>query len=239
VEEVPAHLIPLAILAAITSPTAIAAVLVILSRPRAFALLTGYVAGSFVMSVVAGIAIVAGLTATHAFSPRHSASLPVVDIVIGMLILLSAAWLRSDRSAGLRRRAAERRARRRAEKTARRGERESRASRVLSGGSVGLVTLVGAAMHLPGLLYFAALANIAHADVSSGHSLILLVLFNLVMLAPIELPLLGYLIAPEWTQDVVARIDAVIKDHWDEGLLLASLVAGGYLIVSGVVALAG
>jgi hypothetical protein len=234
---VPVQLIPLAVLAAITSPTAIAAVLVILNRPHPLGLLAGYVAGSFAMSVLIGIAVIAGLAATTLLEPRHRASLPAVDIALGVLILVSAAWLRSSRSAQARRRASERRARRRAEKQARREGRPGRTSRLLTSGSIGIVTALGAAMHLPGLLYLAALGTIAHADVSTSHAVIVVVLFNLVMLTPIELPLAGYLLAPEPTQDAVMRLDAFIRDHRTEGVLLGSALGGGYLVISGILSL--
>jgi MFS family permease len=234
---VPAQLIPLAVLAAITSPTAIAAVLVILNRPHPRGLLVGYVVGSFAMSMLIGIAVVAGLAATSLLAPRHGASLPVLDIALGALILVSAAWLRSPRSAEVRRRAATRHARRRSERQARRGDRPSRAAEVLATGSVGLVTALGAAMHLPGLLYLAALGSIAHANLGTVHGIVVLVLFNLVMLIPIELPLFGYIVAPDRTRDAVERFDAYIRDHRTEGLLLGSMLAAGYLIASGIVGL--
>lgn len=231
------QLIPLAVLAAITSPAAIAAVLVILNRPRPLGLLAGYVIGSFVMSMLIGIAVVAGLAASTLFAPRHGPGLPILDIAVGGLILISAVWLRSERSAEMRRRAAARHARRRAEKRARRGDRPSRTSHLLASGSIGVVVALGAAMHLPGLLYLAALGTIAHADLASTRAVIVLLLFNLVMLTPIELPLAGYVVAPKPTQIAVVRLDAFIRAHRTEGLLLGSLIAGGYLVVSGILGL--
>lgn len=233
----PLQLAPLAVLAAITSPAAIAAVLVILSRPRPLGLLTGYVAGSFAMSMLIGIVVVAGLAATTLLTPRHGPGLPVLDIAIGVLILISTAWLRSERSAEVRRRAAERRSRRRQERQARRGDRPRPTSQLLASGSIGVVAALGAAMHLPGLLYLAGLGTIAHADLSTAHAVILLLLFNLVMLTPIELPLAGYLFAPGPTRDAIERLDAFIRAHRTEGLLLGSLLAGGYLVISGVLGL--
>jgi hypothetical protein len=56
-------------------------------------------------------------------------------------------------------------------------------------------------MHLPGLLYSAGPAYIAHLNGSTSHGLLLIVLFNVVMLAPIELPLLGYTVAPQRTRE--------------------------------------
>ncbi len=85
----PVQLIPLAILAAITSPTTIAAVLVILNRPGPVPLLTGYVS-SFATSVLVGTAIVLGLAATSLFASRNGPAIPSVDLGIGVLILLGA-----------------------------------------------------------------------------------------------------------------------------------------------------
>ncbi len=229
------QLIVLAVLAAITSPTAMAAVLVILNRPHPVRLLTGYVAGSFVMSMLIGLALVAGLAATSLFSPHRRQGAPALDIALGLLILVSVAWLRSPRSDGVRRRAAARHARRRAEKRGRRGDRPSRTTQVLAGGSVGVVAALGAAMHLPGLLYLAGLGEIAQREPSTASAFVLLLFFNLVMLAPIELPLVGYVLAPAQTQTTIARIDAYIRAHRTEGLVIGSLIAGGYLLVSGIV----
>jgi hypothetical protein len=92
-------------------------------------------------------------------------------------------------------------------------------------------------MHLPGLLYLAALGYIAHLNVSASHGLLLIVLFNVVMLAPIELPLLGYVFVPRRTEETVRRVNWFISEHRGEGLLLLSVVAGGYLVVSGIVGL--
>jgi Sap, sulfolipid-1-addressing protein len=231
------QLIPLAVLSAITSPTAMAAVLVILRRPRPVRLLSAYVIGSFVTSVLVGTAIVAGLAATSLLTPGDRPGNPILDICIGALILISSAWLHSERSGALRQRAAELRAQRRAQKAATRGSKPSRTAQALSTGSTGLVAALGVMMHLPGLLYLAALGGIAHANLSFVHGVVLIVLFNIVMLAPIELPLLGTIVAPESTERTVDRADSFIKRHTREGLLGLSVLAGGYLIVTGIVGL--
>lgn len=234
---VPFELIPLAVLSAITSPTAIAVVLVTLRRPRPVRLLSAYVIGSFVTSVVVGIAVVAGLSATSLGARRKGAAIAIFDISIGVLILVSAAWLQSERSAAMRQRAADRLARRKAQNNARSGDKHSRSSQILSSGSAGGLATLGVVMHLPGLLYLAALGNIAHQNVGTSHGLLLIVVFNIVMLAPIELPLLGYIVAPRRTEEAVRSVNSFINEHRWKGLLLLSVVAGGYLIVSGIVGL--
>jgi hypothetical protein len=90
------------------------------------------VLGSFAISMLVGTAIVLGLAATSLFASRNGPALPSVHVGIGVLILLSAVWLRSARSAALRERAAEARARRRAKKKASRGEKPSRSAEILN-----------------------------------------------------------------------------------------------------------
>jgi hypothetical protein len=233
------QLIPLAVLSAITSPTAIAAVLLILHRPQPTSLLAAYVAGSLAASMLVGIAVVAILNATDAFTPgERGTSRPILYIVAGVLILASTAFLQSERSAELRRRSAERLARRRVRRQERRSAGPSRTERILNRGSIGLVAALGVAMHLPGLLYLVALGDIASTNLDAAETVIVLILFNLVMLLPIELPLLGCLIDPAATESAVKRFDALIHSHQRAAFVIASIAAGGYLIVSGVLALA-
>lgn len=68
-------------------------------------------------------------------------------------------------------------------------------------------------MHLPRLLYLAGLADIAHAQVRTYRALLLLVLFNLIMLAPIALPLLGRIAAPQATEQTTYEVSRGLQAH--------------------------
>ena len=48
------------------------------------------------------------------------------------------------------------------------------------GPTLGRLATLGVVIHLPDLLYLAALGYIAHQDVSTAHGLLLIVLFNIV-----------------------------------------------------------
>lgn len=233
------QLIPLALLSAITSPTAVAAVLVILTRPRAFTLLLAYTIGSIVASVAVGIAIVTLLGAAGTFDPKHGTEAnKVLDIAMGLIILLSTAYLVSNRSARLKRLAERKRAERKARKASE-PRKTSRTSEMLTKGSVSAVALLGVAMHMPGLLYLVGLADIAHADLGAAEALVVLLCFNLIMLLPIELPLLAYAVRPQWTEATLRRLDDYVHTHERPLLLWGAVIAGGYLIVSGVIGLLG
>lgn len=214
-----------------------AAVLVILSRPNPRALMTAYVVGSVTASVAIGGAIVALLKTSHAFTVRQSSSRPAFDICVGVIILISEVWLSSARSAPVRQRSSEWLAARRQRKAQRAAGRPSRSAQILDKGSVGLVATLGVAMHLPGLLYLVALGDVAAAHLTTVETVLVLVGFNLVMLAPIELPLLGCIVDPEATQRRVKAIDDFIRSHRRRELLIVGALTGGYLVIGGVVAL--
>jgi len=233
------QLIPLAVLSAITSPTAVAAVLVILTRQRAFALLTAYTVASVAASVAVGIAIVLLLGEAGTFDPKHGAEANhVLDVAMGLIILLSTAWIVSAKSARIRALALEKHEEHKARKAAK-PHKPSRTAEMLAKGSVGAVAVLGVAMHMPGLMYLVALADIAHADLEVVEALIVLLIFNLIMLLPIELPLLAYGFRPEWTERTLKRMNAYVHTHERALLLWAAVIAGGYLIVAGVIGLLG
>jgi hypothetical protein len=214
-----------------------AAVLVILSRPNPRALMAAYVVGSFIASLVVGIGVVALLKSSHAFTERQSSSRPSFQIIVGVIILISEAWLSSARSAAVRRRSSEWLAARRQRKAERSAGKPSRSAQVLSTGSVGLVAALGVAMHLPGLLYLVALGDIAAANLGQVKSVLVLIGFNVVMLAPIELPLLGCILDPDATQRRVTEIDEFVRRHQRRELLIVGALAGGYLVIGGIVEL--
>ncbi len=226
-------LLPLALLSAITSPTAIAAVLVILTRPRAFTLLAAYVIGSIAASMAVGLLIITLLNAAGTFTPKARTANPVLDITMGVFILLSTAYLVSQKSEKVRRKAAEKRAERKARKAAQ-DKPPSRTSRMLSQGSVSAVAALGVAMHMPGLLYLVALADMSHENLGFVTAVLVLLVFNLIMLLPIELPLISYAFKPDWTKATLKRIDDYAHTHDRKLLIGGAVIAGGYLIVNGL-----
>jgi hypothetical protein len=214
-----------------------AAVLVILGRPNPRALMTAYVVGSFIASLLIGIGVVALLRSSDVFTERQSSSRPSFEIVVGVIILISEVWLSSARSAAVRRRSSEWLAARRHRKAERSAGKPSRSAQILSRGSVGLVATLGVAMHLPGLLYLVALSEMAAANLGRAETVLVLIGFNVVMLAPIELPLVGCILDPDATQRRVKAIDNFIRRHQRRELLIGGALAGGYLVIGGILEL--
>ena len=94
-------------------------------------------------------------------------------------------------------------------------------------------------MHLPGLLYLDALAKLSHQNQSASRTVLALFIFNVIMLAPLELPLAGFVLDARRTEQMVTALNSFIRQHRRSGLLAACVAVGGYLVLSGVIALIG
>ena len=61
--------------------------------------------------------------------------------------------------------------------------------------------------------------------------------FNVIMLALLEVPTLGYVLAPESTPDRVARFKAGLSGHGRSAGIWGAGVIGGLLVVRGTIEL--
>jgi hypothetical protein len=61
--------------------------------------------------------------------------------------------------------------------------------------------------------------------------------FNLIMLILLELPLLGYIIAPDWTPGAVERAKAWVGRNGHKAAVIALTVIGAALVIKGVAGL--
>jgi Sap, sulfolipid-1-addressing protein len=90
---------------------------------------------------------------------------------------------------------------------------------------------------LPGASYLLALHEIKGLGYATAPTVLLILLFNVVMLALLELPLAGFVFAPEWTPVAVARAKAWIGEHWHRFALIAFSTVGVLLILKGTIGL--
>lgn len=221
-----AELLPLALLAALYPPI-LAMVVVILARPNPRNLLLAYVLGALLVSIAAGLAIVAALNAGNVVGGSDRTINPAVDIAAGLAAYLVAWILLTDRDRQLR----ERRARRRAEKA---DGRDPWSRRVLERDSVRLTFVLGVALNLPGASYLVALKDIAAADQSTTTQLIEIVAFNLIMFVLAEVPMVGYTLRPERTREVVNAVNDWLGGHSRQIAMVLCLVAGTWLLARGI-----
>ena len=69
---------------------------------------------------------------------------------------------------------------------------------------------------------------------ATGTQVALVLLFNLIQFAFVEVPIVGFLIAPERTATLVRRITGGIKLHAQRIVVVIMALVGVYLIVHGI-----
>ena len=222
-------------LLAMFNPTLLAAVTVMLLMPSPKKLMLGYLLGAYLTSISLGLVIVFALHDSSAVGTSKHTISPTEDIVVGALLLVVAFVLKTDRDRALR----ERKARRKEAKLAESGgeEKESLPIRLLGRGSPRITFVVGLLLSFPGVSYLAALTRIDGLDVAAAPTALLVIGFCLMQQTLLELPLIGYALAPERTQLAVNGFrDWLARNGRRAGVAVAA-VLGALLIVRGIVEL--
>ena len=217
------------------NPTLLGATTVMLLLDHPKRLLLGYLAGAMLTSLTLGMVIVFALDGSSgATSTWQSTISPATDLVLGGLLLVVAYVIRPGRAPSETGRLAERR-RRRAEKKGEKGP--PRWQQALSKGTARTTFVIGALLTLPGASYLIGLGHIADENASTTATIGLIAGLNLVMLLLLELPLLAYTLAPDWTPDAVNRFKAWFNSNARVLGFRAALVIGALLVVKGVIEL--
>lgn len=218
-------------LAACVYPTLLAGVILILARPRPLRMLLGFLAGGLAISLIAGIAIVRALESSGALGKSHHSTRPIVSIVLGALSLLVAWGIWSGAvNRGLQ---SHKRSRRDPEAP----PKPSMANRALARGSITMAFAAGLVLNLPGVWYLEALTEIAKAMSSTGSALLQLLLFNVIMFALVEVPIVAYVVDPEGAAGLVERVSDWAHRHSREVAIGLAITVGVWLIVKGIVEL--
>jgi hypothetical protein len=217
----------LALLASL-NPTLLGATTVMLLLDRPARLMLGYLFGALLTSNTLGLVIVFSFSDSSATSTTEHTLNPAVDIAFGAL-LLGLAW--SLRRGG--RLAREREQRR----EARKDKGPPRWQRALSRGSPRTTFVIGALLTLPGASYLAGLLNIHQLHYSAAETVLLVIAFNLVMLWLLEVPLICFAVAPDWTPHAVDRARAWVSRHVHVVMVRGLTILGTLLLIKGLIGL--
>jgi Sap-like sulfolipid-1-addressing protein len=216
--------------AAALNPTLLGATTVMLLLDHPKRLLLGYLAGALLTSMTLGLVIIFALDGS-ASTAQHTLS-PTMDLALGAILLVIAFVIRPGHTPRETGRLAERRRHREESK----GEkRPPKWQRTLSEGSARTTFVVGALLTLPGASYLIGLHKIADSDPSTIAAIGAVLLFNLIMLALLELPLVGYIFAPDWTPRAVDRFKDWFSRNARRIAFRLALVIGVLLIVRGLI----
>jgi hypothetical protein len=217
-------------LTAALNPTLLTATTVMLLLPKPKRLLLGYLGGAFTTGILVGIAIVEWLSGSGAVSNTKNTVAPGIDIAFGLIALLAAYALQSGRVGRARQR--------RKEKSAGKPTKTPRWQEALSGGSARTTFVVGLLLSFPGASYLAALAEISKQGLSTVGIVATVVAVNAVMLVLLELPLISFTLAPEWTPVAIERFKASLARSGAKALVIALTVIGVLFIVRAIVTIA-
>jgi hypothetical protein len=219
----------LALVAAL-NPTLVGASSVMLLLPNPKRLMLGYLCGALMTSITLGLVIVFSLEGSGLVSTTETTVDPAFNLAVGAVMLITAFVLGTGRSARL----AERR---RARKGPKEDKGPPRWQRALSKGSARETFIVGALLTLPGGAYLTGLSQINQQNLSTTATVLSVIAFNLIMLILLELPLLGFVIAPDWTPVAVDRAKAYVGRNGRKAATIALAVLGAALIIKGIVEL--
>jgi hypothetical protein len=219
----------LAFLAALY-PTLLAATTVMLLLPHPKRLLLGYLLGAAMTSVTLGLLIVFTLRHSGLVHTTQATLGPGADIALGCLALTIALVLGTGRD----QRVAERR---RERKAAKGPTGPPRWQQALGRGSARTTFIVGALLTLPGATYITALYRIADENLADPVTVVVVLAFNLIMLMLLEIPLLAYTIAPDWTPKAVERFKGALRERGRGWAVRGATIVGILLIARGIITL--
>jgi hypothetical protein len=213
------------------NPTLLAAVTVMLVLDNPKRLLLGYLFGAMMTSIALGLVIVftLGGSSSGTNTAKHTIN-PVLDIALGVLVLIVAFVVGTGRDQKRRARSA----RKKAEKA---DKAPPKWQQALSVGSARTTFVVGALLTLPGASYLAGLHELAKQDVSTLATVLSVIAFNVIMLALLEVPLLGYTFSPEKTSTAVHRVSAWLSRDGGRIALVLAVLIGIALFARGIAGL--
>jgi uncharacterized membrane protein len=215
-------------LTAALNPTLLTGVTVMLTLDRPKRLLTGFLAGALVTSVTCGLVLVFALPHSSTSSTAKHSVNPILNIALGAVVLLVVFVVATGRDQ--RRRAwSERKRARSADKP------DPRWRRQLSKGSARDTFVVGILLSFPGASYIAGMDLLHKQNIGTVATVLLVLAFNAIMLILLELPLLGYAFAPDWTAATIERFSNWLIRRGGRVALIAGAIAGVLLILRGIV----
>jgi Sap, sulfolipid-1-addressing protein len=216
-------------LVAAANAALLAAVTVMLFLPSPKRLLIGFLLGALLMSLTSGFLIVFVVHQSGATTTTQNSISPAADIALGLIALVIAYVLGSER--------AERRRQRKREMKEGVEKGPSKVERVLGRGSARIAFVVGVALTLPGVAYLAALRDLDNLDYGTVPTVLVILGFNVMLLLFLEIPLVGYVLAPERTVVAVQDFRAWLTRNGLRMAIIASAAIGVLLVGRGVIGL--
>jgi hypothetical protein len=217
-------------LLAMFNPTLLASVTVMMLLPEPRKLITGFLLGAYLSSIGLGLAIALSLHGDSGVESSKKTLSPVEDLVFGAILVIVGWVLVSGRATEIK-------TRRREKHEAKHGPAEHKQSlpeRMLGRGSARLTFAAGVLLSLPGASYLVALDKIAKLDWPTATTVLAVIVFCLIEQLLLEAPLIGFAVAPEWTERAIVKFREWISRSAVRAGGHVALVLGALLIIRGV-----
>jgi Sap, sulfolipid-1-addressing protein len=212
-------------LAAALNPTLVGASTVMMLLPNPKRLMLGYLLGALMTSITLGLVIIAKFESSSAVRTTENTLSPAATMFLGLVALIGAYVLDRGRDEHA---AARRRARKQSNEP-------PRWQKALRRGSPRITFVVGALLTLPGGSYLAGLSRIDKLNYATTETVALVVAFNLIMLSLLEIPLLGFAIAPDWTVATIDRTKVSLSRNGRRFAVTMLTVLGTLLVVKALI----
>ena len=215
-----AELVPLAIASAFW-PILLVVVLVSLRAPHPVRLLVSFLAAALLTTMTVGLVVIYALQGTALVSRSRDSFDPAAQITVGSIAILVAILVHRRTPATPAEQSPE--------------PESGRIERMLERGAP-LAFVAGIVLNIiPGVFPLIALKDIAELDAGVATTVALLLGFYVIMFALIEVPLVGYLVAPAWTEQATRRFNAWLRVNASRLAVGALAIAGVFLVISGIV----
>jgi hypothetical protein len=205
-------------LAVSVEPFRIGMTVLMLNRPRPSLQLLAFLCGGYAMGMTVGLVVL--FVFRHALLGSSHFTLPNVQILIGVLALIAAAIVLIH-------------GRRKLQPNRLTGS----AQRLLNGPSLLVAGIAGLGIALPSVDYLAALAVILASGAAASTQVAALVAFNVVAFALVEIPLLGYVLAPQATLRWVESLHNWIRSRRRVDVAIVLAAVGCVFLAVGVAGL--
>lgn len=199
-------------------PFRIGMTILMINRPRPGLHLLAFLTGGFAMGIAVGLIVLFILR--PALGSAHF-TLPTVQIVVGVVLLINAAVLASGMGLPSRRF----------------DPLAARTRQLLNGRSLWAAGVAGLGIALPSIDYLAVLALIVASGAAASVQFGALLVFNVVAFGFVEIPLLCFLAAPDRTRAVLSTMQDWLRTRRRSAVAILLTAVGGVLLVAGLVGL--
>ena len=108
---------------------------------------------------------------------------------------------------------------------------------LLGRGSARVTFALGVVLTLPGVSYLVALHDLDNLNYGTVPTILVIVGFNIMLLVLLEVPLIGYAVAPERTVVEVKRFRAWLSRSGRRMAIIGAAGVGAFLVARGVIEL--